>query len=128
MFSIDISFECKTNDNMACGLRDDQGDMARGCCKEKTVDSAAKTNSYHDVDKEEGSLQVDVRNEKAGAKYADIFDTKTKKFIIISISVYSFIMSSAYSMLAPFFPGEVTYSLVYVRFNTGLLHNIDGSR
>lgn len=41
------------------------------------------------------------------------FDTKSKKLIISCISVYYFIMSSAYSMLAPFFPSEVRFLLKF---------------
>lgn len=89
--------------------------MAGGCDKEKTVDNGAKGDSYHEIDKSEDNLLVNVRDKQTGAKHAGVFDTKAKKFIMISISIYSFIMSSAYSMLAPFFPGEVTYSLLYIR-------------
>lgn len=37
-----------------------------------------------------------------------IFDTKIKKLTILCISLYWFIICCAYSMIAPFFPGEVS--------------------
>ena len=37
-----------------------------------------------------------------------IFNTRTKKFTLFCLSLYWFIICCAYSMIAPFFPGEVS--------------------
>ena len=73
--------------------------------------------SYHTADGEaDCNLILSGKDNKIEQKPVGAFDTKAKKLIIVSISVYSFIMSSAYSMLAPFFPGEVILNLFMFHF------------
>jgi len=72
--------------------------MGRESTEDETMlSNEEKTTSYNGLDKKVESTR------EGGA-----FDTKAKKLIIISISVYSFITSSAFSMVAPFFPGEAS--------------------
>ena len=40
-----------------------------------------------------------------------VFNTNRKKFVIASVSLCIFIATTSYSMIAPFFPGEVTTML-----------------
>ena len=71
------------------------------------VTHSKKVRSYSNVTEVEADVKIIDDTKKAGQKQVGTFDTKAKKFIITCIAMYSFIMSCAYSMLAPFFPGEV---------------------
>ena len=55
--------------------------------------------------KDEGNIEI---------KKGGVFDTKTKKLTIFCISLYWFIICCAYSMIAPFFPGEVMFFIFSV--------------
>ena len=92
--------------------------MTRECPEDKAIISnAEETTFYNGVAViSNGSLSVNGEDKKVDTTgEGGAFDTKAKKLIIISISVYSFIMTSAYSMLAPFFPGEVLIFCIIVQ-------------
>ena len=58
------------------------------------------------ADREGGEEERDS-DEKVEVK-GGVFDTRAKKLTIFCISLYWFIVACAYSMIAPFFPGEVS--------------------
>ncbi len=51
-----------------------------------------------------------------------VFGTRQKKFFLISLSLVWFTVNCAYSMIAPFFPGEVRISQVSTKLYFGLLY------
>ncbi len=53
-----------------------------------------------------GTERAEIEAENPGSK-PSIFGTRRKKVILISISLYSFAVQCAYSMIGPFFPAEV---------------------
>ena len=90
--------------------------MTRECTEDTAIiPNAEESTSYNGVAViPNGCLSVNDEDKKVEPTVkGGAFDTKAKKLIIISISVYSFIMTSAYSMLAPFFPGEVLHFLYH---------------
>ncbi len=50
-----------------------------------------------------------------------VFGTKQKKFVLISLSLVWFTVNCAYSMISPFFPGEVRIKQVPIKLYFDLL-------
>lgn len=85
------------------------GKMARNISEERTKISLSPNHSYDGGTGSEPTLRLKSDGLDTELKMKGPFDTKSKKFIIACMSMYAFIMSCAYSMLAPFYPGVVLF-------------------